>query len=81
MKKILSFTGVLFLLVTLFSISPREISAGELCFLCSSGSSCQQCRSNSGKDTQADRKTCEQRGCKVSGTSSCSTAANVKVCR
>ncbi|MCW7468117.1 hypothetical protein [Leptospira kanakyensis] len=47
----------------------------EDCFLCGSGSSngCEQCR---GKD----RKVCEAKGCKISGTSSCSTAANVKVC-
>lgn len=48
----------------------------EDCFLCGNGSSngCEQCR---GKD----RKACEAKGCKISGTASCSTAANVKVCR
>ncbi|MBM9591020.1 hypothetical protein JWG41_11220 [Leptospira sp. 201903075] len=48
----------------------------EDCFLCGSGSSngCEQCR---GKD----RKACEAKGCKISGTASCSTAANVKVCK
>ncbi|XDD45534.1 hypothetical protein AB3N60_12565 [Leptospira sp. WS39.C2] len=48
----------------------------EDCFLCGSGSTngCQQCR---GKD----RRACEDKGCKISGTSSCSTAANVKVCK
>ncbi|MCC6274643.1 MAG: hypothetical protein IT569_02175 [Leptospiraceae bacterium] len=81
MKKLLSIAGIFVLLLSLFAISTKEISASEFCFLCSSGSSCQQCKSNSGKDTQTDRKTCEQRGCKISGTSSCSTAANVKVCR
>ena len=57
--------------------------AGDLCFNCGSGSSngCKQCKSRSGKDTQQDRKTCKDLGCKISGTSSCSTAANVKVCQ
>ena len=46
----------------------------ETCFNCGSGSSggCQQCR--------GDRKHCEKSGCKITGTGSCSTAANVKVC-
>ncbi|TGN06416.1 hypothetical protein EHR08_09120 [Leptospira bandrabouensis] len=48
----------------------------EDCFLCGNGSSngCQQCRGN-------DRKACEAKGCKISGTASCSTSANVKVCK
>lgn len=47
----------------------------DSCLLCGSGSSngCQQCR--------GDRKSCEAKGCKVSGTGSCSTAANVKICK
>ncbi len=51
------------------------------CYLCSSGSSssCQQCRYG-GSDTQAARKECEKKGCKIGGTASCSSAANVKVC-
>ena len=56
--------------------------AGDLCFNCGSGSSngCKQCKSRSGKDTQQDRKICKDLGCKITGTGSCSTAANVKVC-
>ena len=51
------------------------------CYICSSGSSggCKQCRYG-GSDTQAARKECEKKGCKIGGTSSCSSAANVKVC-
>jgi len=50
------------------------------CYLCGSGSSngCQQCAYSS--DTGEARKACEAKGCKISGTASCSTAANVKVC-
>jgi len=52
------------------------------CYLCGSGSanSCAQCRYGA-KDTADARKSCEKRGCKIGGTASCSTAANVKVCR
>ncbi|AFM12881.1 hypothetical protein [Turneriella parva] len=49
------------------------------CVNCASGSSCQQCRLG-GKDTFDARKRCEKMGCKITGTGSCSTAANVKVC-
>lgn len=60
----------------------QKASAGSsFCFLCGSGSSCQQCPSPSGKDTWDDRKKCEAKGCKVSGTTSCSTAVNVKKCQ
>jgi len=53
------------------------------CYNCGSGSSngCQQCRYGDNKnETFAARKACENAGCKISGTGSCSTAANVKVC-
>ena len=48
------------------------------CFLCSRSSSggCsghQQCRGS--------RADCRKRGCKISGTASCSSAANVKICK
>lgn len=52
------------------------------CYLCGSGSSPQckdYCRYN-GPDTFAARKACEAKGCKVSGTGSCPTAVNYKVC-
>jgi len=61
----------------LFSSSARA----EGCYLCGSDSSngCQQCRYGD-KDTSEARKACAAKGCKVTGTASCSTAANVKVC-
>ena len=51
------------------------------CYICGSGSSggCQQCSYGS-SDTAAARKACEKKGCKIGGTKSCSTAANVKSC-
>lgn len=52
----------------------------ELCYLCGSGSSCQQCRAGSNDDTQDARRACEKRGCKVNGYTSCSGAANISMC-
>lgn len=50
------------------------------CYICTSGSACQQCRYGS-KDTQAERKKCRDAGCTIGGTRSCSTAANIRTCR
>jgi len=38
-------------------------------------------RGRAGSDTQAERKKCTDSGCKIGGTKSCSTAANIKTCR
>jgi len=64
------------------ALVPSLAFAGDTCATCGSGSSngCQQCRMPGG-DNQANRKNCEKQGCKISGTASCSTAANVKVCK
>lgn len=69
MKILLS---ILFVIGTMMAV-PSLFA--EDCLLCGSGSSngCQQCR--------GDRKSCEAKGCKISGTGSCSTAANVKICK
>ena len=61
---------------------PSESEAGSgFCFMCGSGSSCDYCISPSGKDTQADRKYCKSKGCKISGYTTCSGAANYKYCK
>lgn len=52
------------------------------CYICGSGSkdNCRDyCRYGS-SDTSEMRKKCEKAGCKVSGTASCPTAVNYKVC-
>lgn len=58
------------------------VAVADGCYNCGSGSSssCNQCRYGD-KDTSDARKACEKKGCKISGTSSCSSAANVKVCK
>jgi hypothetical protein len=65
--------------VTMFGITPSVADAGENCYLCekSSGGP-DQCKQR-GSDSFDRRKVCEKAGCKVSGTASCSSAANVKV--
>ena len=80
MSKILRLTTAAMALFSLVLFASPALA--DLCFNCGSGSSngCKQCKSRSGKDTSADRKKCRARGCKISGTGSCSTAANVKVC-
>lgn len=57
-----------------------NLYAGDKCVNCSSSSPCQQCKLDGGVDNQKNRKKCEDLGCKIVGTGSCSTAANVKVC-
>jgi hypothetical protein len=54
-----------------------DVEEKATCMLCGSGSTgackgAQQCRGS--------RKACRAKGCKISGTASCSTAANVKKC-
>ena len=81
MKKVLRLTTALFALFALVLTATPAMA--DLCFNCGSGSSngCKQCKSRSGKDTSKDRKICRALGCKITGYGSCSTAANVKVCR
>ena len=53
--------------------------AGENCYLCEKTSGGpDQCKQR-GSDSFDRRKVCEKAGCKVTGTASCSSAANVKV--
>lgn len=75
MKKILLLSLLSFILPLGLS---TVLSANNVCANCASGSPCQQCRM--GKDSSDARKRCEKMGCKITGTSSCSSAANVKVC-
>jgi len=57
-----------------------ELQASDGCYLCSSSSKdgIDQCKYH-GSDTFDQRKQCEKAGCDVTGTTSCSGAANVKV--
>jgi hypothetical protein len=66
------------LFLSSLALTPTPALA-EGCYLCSSGGSCNQC-SYGDKDTADARKACEKKGCKITGTASCSKASNVKVC-
>jgi hypothetical protein len=83
MKKLIFLSASFILAMALIVvIQSRSTTADSgFCYTCESGSDCQYCKSASGKDTSEDRKACEKKGCKVSGTASCPTAANYKVCK
>ncbi len=76
MKKMLCLS---MLSALLFAAAP---AMADGCYMCGSGSSdaCKNYCKYSGSDTSEARKKCEKAGCKISGTASCSTAANVKIC-
>ena len=74
MKKCLGLLCVLLLAAT--------PAMADNCYMCGSGSSdaCKNYCKYSGSDTFEARKKCQAAGCKISGTSSCPTAANYKIC-
>ncbi len=76
MKKLL---GLSLLSSLLFAATP---AMADNCYMCGSGSSdaCKNYCKYSGSDTFENRKKCQAAGCKISGTSSCPTASNYKVC-
>jgi hypothetical protein len=79
MKSVLRLALLTLSLVPLFAVSS---AFADGCYLCGGGSSekCKDYCRYSGPDTFAARKVCESHGCKVSGTASCPTAVNYKVC-
>ena len=76
MKRLL--LAAAFVIGGILANAPAAVADG--CYICTSGSPCAQCRW-SGSDSQAERKKCQDAGCKIGGTKSCSTAANIKTCR
>ena len=80
MKKIILISAALAFATAMIILTNNSRADSGFCYMCASGSSCNYCRSSSGKDTSDDRKACEKKGCKITGTASCPTAANYKVC-
>lgn len=84
MKRITGFAAVMFAAVfALVAVAALAVPArADGCYICTSGSSdyCKNQCAYKGQDTQENRKRCRDAGCKIGGTASCSTAANVKVC-
>jgi len=70
--------AILLAFVPLFAAPPPALADG--CFICTRGSSCGQYCRYSGKADWKNRKKCIKAGCKIGGTRSCPTAANVKIC-
>lgn len=73
------------LVAAVFMAAPviaTPFASADGCYLCGSGSTeaCKNYCRYSGEDTFAARKLCQTRGCKISGTGSCPTAVNYKVC-
>jgi hypothetical protein len=83
MKKVIFLsTAFILAMIMIVVIQTGNTTADSgFCYTCGSGSDCQYCKSESGKDTSEDRKACEKKGCKITGTASCPTAANYKVCK
>ena len=55
-------------------------AAADGCFICQRDSSCGQYCRYDGQDNAENRKKCAQAGCKIGGTASCPTGANIKTC-
>ncbi len=80
MKRALALFSLLLFVVG--AIALPSVASADGCYICGSGSSeaCKHYCRYSGSDTFDNRKKCQARGCKVSGTASCPTAVNYKVC-
>jgi len=82
MKKLAGFVAALIVAVIALGFTAATPARADGCYICTSGSSdiCKnQCKYR-GQDAQENRKRCRDAGCKIGGTASCSTAANIKVC-
>lgn len=78
MKFLLVFASLLLAPLALsVTVAP---AAADGCYICRSGSSCGQYCRYAGRDTFKKRRACIKAGCKIGGTASCPTAANVRIC-
>lgn len=76
----LCLAAILPLLAALAVPALPGVAAADGCYICRSGSSCGQYCRYAGRDTYAKRRSCIKAGCKIGGTASCPTAANVRIC-
>lgn len=83
-QRMFKLKALVFFFATVAAAPMLTVSTAQAdgCYTCGGGSSdaCKDYCRYSGQDTFAARKSCESKGCKVSGTSSCPTAVNYKVC-
>lgn len=75
----LALAAALVLTLATLPISTQQ-AAADGCYICTSGSACGQYCRYSGSDNGDNRKKCRKAGCKIGGTASCPTGANIKVC-
>ena len=72
------------LALTALFLSTLATAAGPAvadgCYICTRGSSCGQYCRYAGRDGWDKRKKCIAAGCKIGGTASCPSAANVRIC-
>lgn len=78
--KCLRVAAVLPVMVAFAAPALPGVAAADGCYICRSGSSCGQYCRYAGRDSFAKRKKCIKAGCKIGGTASCPTAANVRIC-
>ena len=71
---------VLALAALMLGALPPTAARADGCYICRSGSTCGQYCRYSGKDTYKKRRACIKAGCKIGGTASCSSAANIRIC-
>lgn len=74
---------VFFASLALLAVAATSRTASaDGCYICASGSSatCRDYCRYTGAETWENRRRCEQRGCRIGGTASCPTAANMRVC-
>ncbi len=68
------------LLPGLIALGVPAPAAADGCYICTRGSACGQYCRYAGRDSWDKRKKCIAAGCKIGGTASCPTAANVRIC-
>ncbi len=79
MSRLGAFFTIFLLSGGLAAVSPGPASA-DGCYICTRGSACGQYCRYAGRDGWDKRKKCIAAGCKIGGTASCPTAANIRIC-
>lgn len=79
MSRLSALLAIFLLSGGLAAVSPSPASA-DGCYICTRGSACGQYCRYAGRDGWDKRKKCIAAGCKIGGTASCPTAANIRIC-
>lgn len=84
-KRMSKLKALVFFLSTVGAVPLLTVSTARAdgCYKCGGGSSdaCKDYCRYSGPDTFAAHKSCEDKGCKISGTMACPAAGSAKVCQ